>query len=177
MVSKGIYDIDNYQIKGPALAEYISAWDKPEQIYLDDNSFVYTYPERLFNINLVDISSQQPTQINQYDVMIKRLSEHLGSNRAVATLYSAGLDRDEQHIPCLNFLQAIVRENKLILFCMFRSNDIFNAWPSNMLLLTYLGLKLASEFNNINFEGIDYHCSSAHYYMTEEPIIKKMYGW
>ena len=172
LIESGVYDIDGYFLKGPALSQYVQAWDDEDMIYLqNDMDFVYTYPQRLFNYKTYDKYNDTINAINQYDIIVQRLANNLNSNRAVATLYNCGIDRQEQHIPCLNFLQGIVRNNKLILSCMFRSNDIFNAWPSNMYLLTYLGMKLANEFG-IVFGGIDYHCSSAHYYLSEEPLVE-----
>lgn len=171
-MKKGWYDIPDYSIKGDALYEYVTAWNKLEMINIKDSGFVYTYPERLSNIKVFDKYSDSSRRINQYQVLLTRLNTHRESNRAVATLYNAGLDRNEQHIPCLNFLQALIRNDVLYLSCMFRSNDIFNAWPSNMYLLTHLGMMLASETNTV-FGGIDYHCSSAHYYIKEEELVKR----
>lgn len=175
LIKKGVYNIPNYALKDFSLYEYVNSWN--DEKLIRDIDFIYTYPERLFNMHTYDKYISMDDRINQYDVMINRLHIHRGSNRAVTTLYNAGLDRFEQHIPCLNFLQAIIRDDKLTLFCMFRSNDIFNAWPSNMMLLTHLGLMLADDLEDVEFKGIDYHCSSAHYYLTEEPIIEEIFKW
>ena len=80
----------------------------------------------------------------------------------MATLYQPGRDLEREDIPCLNWLQATIRDNKLELHCMFRSNDLYGAWPSNMYLLTYLGLWLCEQFvdEEITFKGIHYHSSS-----------------
>lgn len=172
-MKKGWYDISGYSLKGEALYEYVTAWNKPDMIYPGEDGFVYTYPERIFNFLTCDKVSGEVASIDQFEVMIERLYDHKGSNRAVATLYNAGLDRNEQHIPCLNFLQAIVRDEELTLSCMFRSNDIFNAWPSNMYLLTYLGMLIGKEIG-VELTKIDYHCSSAHYYLSEESLVKKV---
>ena len=108
---------------------------------------------------------------NQIEIICNRLKENKGSNRAVATLYSAGLDKDEEHIPCLNWLQALIRDDRLILSVMFRSNDIYNAFPSNMHFITYVGLsiteKLQKYYPTLRFDGFYYQCSSAHYYTDE----------
>lgn len=172
LMKKGSYDIDGYALKGQALYEYVTAWNDKDMIFLREDGFVYTYPERLYHLKTFDKTYNEPTHINQYEVMLNRLNNNRGSNRAVATLYNAGLDRLEQHIPCLNFIQGLIRGDHLLLSCMFRSNDIFNAWPSNMYLLTYLGMMMADDLN-VDFTGIDYHCSSSHYYITEEPLVKK----
>lgn len=161
---RGHFDIEGYPLKGAALYEYIHSLEDKDAITLaGENSFVYTYPQRIFNME----------GMNQFDVVAKRLQNNSGSNRAVMCLYNVKLDNQEQHIPCLNFLQVLVRDGYLTLHCMFRSNDIFNAFPSNMLFLTYLGLKLSEELN-VMFKGIDYHCTSAHYYKDSEELVKKV---
>lgn len=153
-LKNGFYDIDDYPIQGLALYEYVTAWDKKDMINCDN--FIYTYPERVFNYN----------GISQYKIMKNRLLNNDGSNRAVAVLYDPSKDAEIEDIPCLNWLQATIRDDDLVLHCMFRSNDIYGAWPSNMLLLTYLGLKLANDCG-VNFYGIDYHSTSAHIYKTD----------
>ena len=168
-LKQGSFNIDNYPIMDEALYEYVTAWDKEEMILCDN--FVYTYPERLLNY---DCSIYKE---NQYEIILNRLRNNIGSNRGVAVLYNPIADSDVEDIPCLNWLQATVRDDKLLLHCMFRSNDIYGAWPSNMYLLSYLGMKLADDLGeNIIFEGIDYHCSSAHYYKTDEDAVKKVIG-
>lgn len=168
-IKDGAFNIENYPIMDEALYEYVTAWDKEDMIMCDN--FVYTYPERLFNYNYAI------HQENQYHIILNRLKNNIGTNRGVAVLYNPMIDSDAEDIPCLNWLQATVRNNKLILHCMFRSNDIYGAWPSNMYLLSYLGMKLSDDLgDNIIFEGIDYHCSSAHYYKTDEDAVKKVIG-
>lgn len=163
-IKDGRFNIDGYPLKNESLYNYVTAWDKQDMI--DCTDFVYTYPERIFNYE----------HINQYDIIKKRLTNNLGSNRGVAVLYNPEIDQDRVDIPCLNWIQALMKEKHLYLSCMFRSNDIYGAWPSNMMLLTYLGLKLANDLN-VNFGGIDYHCSSAHYYKTDEDAIKRVLGY
>lgn len=163
-IKRGHFDIEGYPLKGSALYEYIYSLEDKDSIALSaGNSFVYTYPQRIFNMEGMD----------QFEVVTNRLHHNSGSNRAVMCLYNVKLDNQEQHIPCLNFLQALIREGYLTLHCMFRSNDIFNAFPSNMMFLTYLGLKLSEELG-VYFKGIDYHCTSAHYYKSEEELVNKV---
>lgn len=179
-IKDGIFDIDGYDMKGEALADYVESLDDAKQIFLsENNSFIYTYPQRLKNIPC----SNKIGMIyffNQIDIICKRLIENKGSNRAVATLYSAGLDKDEEHIPCLNWLQALIRDDRLYLSVMFRSNDIYNAFPSNMLFISYIGLSITKElkkyYPSLVFDGIYYQCSSAHYYtdVVTDEIIEKI---
>ena len=155
-VKKGIFDIAEYPIKGEALFDYITSLDDEHQIYLDDGGFIYTYSERLQNYN----------DINQLDVIINRLNKNINSNRAIAVTYNPMVDMNRQDIPCLQLIQALVRNDKLILSVYFRSNDLYGAFPSNIMFLTYLGMKIANELR-VQFDYIDYHCSSLHIYETD----------
>ena len=155
-VKEGIFDIAEYPIKGEALFDYVTSLDDEHQIYLDDDGFIYTYSERLQNYN----------DINQLDVIINRLNKNINSNRAIAVTYNPIVDMNRQDIPCLQLIQALVRNDKLILSVYFRSNDLYGAFPSNMMFLTYLGMKIANELG-VQFDYIDYHCSSLHVYETD----------
>lgn len=140
--------------------------------------FIYTYPERLLHqFNVVDFDVETKSNefgyLNQYDVILNRLRTSSGSNRAVATLYQPGLDRERNDIPCLNWLQATIREGNLELHVMFRSNDLYGAWPANMYFITYLGLCLAKDLN-VSFNGIHYHSSSLHIYKNNLDAVKKI---
>lgn len=173
LIRKGVFEIDGYPMNAQAQADYVESLNKDESIlcFEDENSFVYTYPERL--------QAMRPTENNvenifmdQIDVIVHRLITNLGSNRAVANVYNAFLDAYKTDIPCLQWVQATVRNNKLRLHVIFRSNDIGGAWPSNMLLLMYLGMFISYAINvetqkEIVFEGIDYHVSSAHIYKNQ----------
>lgn len=174
----GRFDLDNYGLKGEALADYASAVDNNEQIYLNgENSFVYSYPNRIF---CQSATPESNIIINQFEVMKNRLKNNLGTNRSVATIYNPFHDSDKVDIPCLQFLQSTVRHNELILHCLFRSNDIYGAWYGNMLFLTYYAIKLVSNLNhetgkNITFKGIDYHVTSAHIYEINIEDAWKLY--
>lgn len=188
-MEKGLYDLPNYPIKGEALSKYVNSWNDIDKIYLDEDSrkslnldgkpFVYTYPERLLHKFTIGPPTPDFNEsgwfINQFDVMLLRLERNIGSNRAVATLYQPGMDYMAEDIPCLNWLQATVRDNNLDLHCLFRSNDLYGAWPSNMYLLTFLGLWLSEELG-ILFNGIHYHSSSLHIYQTDIDAVKEILG-
>lgn len=174
LLKEGSFNIEGYSIKNDALAEYVLALDDKEMIKGGD--FVYTYPQRLIEYDTVT-KMGDPLYYNQLEIIIERLKENKGSNRAVAVLYNPGLDRREEHIPCFNWMQALIRDNMLYLSIMFRSNDIYNAFPSNMYFISYIGLSLLEElrtvYPSLKFAGIYYQCSSAHYYtdvVTDEII-------
>ena len=193
-LKKGMYDLPDYPIKGEALFNYVNSWKDTDKIYLDKTSreslglegdpFVYTYPERVLHQLTTSQDKEQPWYINQFDTMQLRLWEKIGSNRAVATLYQPGIDYEKTDIPCLNWLQTTVRDNRLELHCIFRSNDLYGAWPSNMYLLTAFGLWITQDLNNnlpknqkpICFNGIHYHSSSLHIYKTDIDAVENILG-
>ena len=155
-VKRGAFDIKDYPIKGEALFDYVTSLDDEHQIYLDDNGFIYTYSERLQNYQ----------GRNQLIDIVNRLQQDRGSNRAIAVTFNPFVDNERANIPCLQLIQALVRNDKLILSVYFRSNDLYGAFPSNMMFLTYLGMKIANELD-VKFDYIDYHCSSLHIYETD----------
>ena len=184
MIKKGVFDIKDYPLKGPALADYVAQFDDEKYIFLTtdengDEPFIYTYSERIQNIQLSNRDGCTD-YYNQFGIIKKRLLEHNGSNRAVATLYSAGLDETEQHIPCLNWTQATIRNNELTLHVMFRSNDLYSAFVSNMYFITYIGLKLVEDLRKkyplLKFKGLNYNSTSLHIYEGDLEQAKKVIG-
>lgn len=182
LIKKGEFDVEGYPLKGPALADYVEQFDNQKYIYLEedengDKPFIYTYSERMKNIQLCTRDGHKD-YYNQYEIIKRRLIEHNGSNRAVATLYSAGLDETEQHIPCLQFLQATIRDNELMLHIMFRSNDCYGAWVSNMYFISYIGIRLVEDlktvYPSLTFKGINYNSTSLHIYDADIPQAEKV---
>ena len=155
-VKRGAFDIKDYPLKSEALYDYVTSLDQLDKIVLDENSFIYTYSERLQNYQ----------GRNQLIDIVERLKQDMGSNRAVAVTFNPFIDNERDDIPCLQLIQALVRDDKLILSVYFRSNDLYGAFPSNMMFLTYLGMKIANELR-VQFDYIDYHCSSLHIYETD----------
>jgi len=176
-IERGAFDIKEYPIKGEALAEYVDSINSIKQ--LQAQGFVYTYPERLRMTKTIS-DDDIHFRIDQIRSIVDRLKNNPGSNRAIAALYVPGIDYKRVDIPCLQILQAFIRDDKLILSVFFRSNDIYGAFPSNMLFISHIGMIIEWEMNKyyeyrkIEFDHIDYHVSSAHYYKTDEDAVNKI---
>ena len=173
-VRYGTFDIDGYPLKSEALADYVMSIEDDDKIYLtNDDSFVYTYPERLRNYypHKIETDDEYLNAVSQLDVILERLIDNPGSNRAIAITYIPHWDWNRTDIPCLQIVQGLIRDNQLTLSVFFRSNDLYGAFPSNMMFLTYLGMRfcdvLREYYPSILFKGIDYHCSSLHIYKTD----------
>lgn len=164
-IKSGKYDIENNPIKSDALYEYVKSAENPSI-----QGFVYTYPNRIY----------EHFGIDQFETMKERLLNNIGSNRAVAVTIDPKLDSEREDIPCLQFLQFIVRDSKLTVHCIFRSNDIFGAFYSNMFFIGYLGLKMTEIVNKelirsrLVFDGIHYHSTSGHIYHNDLKAAKKL---
>lgn len=164
-IKKGEYDIKGCPIKSDALYEYVKSFENS-----DDQGFVYTYPNRIlahFNIN-------------QFNTMKERLLNNRGSNRSVAVTYDPILDSTRQDIPCLQFLQCVIRDNSLTIHCLFRSNDVYGAFYSNMYFITYIGVKMVEELNKelvgerVGFGGVHYYSTSGHIYSNDFTNARKL---
>ena len=180
LIKEGVFNINGYPVRDVALYDYVTSIDNQEIIDNENPGgsakFTYTYPNRIFKMR----DRRGEVSISQFDLMIKRLKKNNGSNRAVANIYSATLDHRMEDIPCLQILQATIRNDELILHCYFRSNDCYGAFPSNMLFLNYIGLKLVDElkgdYPNLKFKGISYNSSSLHIYKSDIAAAKKVVG-
>ena len=183
MIREGVFNIKDYPMKDIALYDYVTSIDDTsiranKNFETGEDKFTYTYPNRIFNMTDRD----SDFMVDQFNLMTSRLSERFGgssgSNRAVANIYSATRDCDMKDIPCLQILQATIRHDELILHCFFRSNDCYGAFPSNMLFLNYLGLKLVDELKKeyplLSFKGISYNSSSLHIYKHDLEAAQKV---
>lgn len=194
LLRSGSLDIPNYVMSKDSLADYVVSFNDDKSIHCTDftrdhdgtDDFVYTYPERLRCYATIDSIAEDGKIYfeDQIDVMISRLLKNRGTNRAVSTTLITGVDMNATDIPCLNWMQAFVTsDNCLTLHVMFRSNDIYHAFPANMYFITYIGLYITERLNEsgrlpsfIKFGGIYYNSTSAHVYRVYEKDIERMIG-
>lgn len=96
----------------------------------------YTYGTRLRNYLGID-------QI--YDGIIAELKKFPESRRAIACIWYTPIDYKSQQPPCINLVQGLVQNNHFYMTVYIRSNDMFNAWPQNVLALRRLQELIAKE--------------------------------
>ncbi len=108
----------------PFIAEYISQIlaDSPYQ-----EGVKYTYGQRLRSW----FGSDQIEQV------VQKLINEIDAASAVMSLWDVR-DHDSGGSPCLNHIWLRVVDNELSLTAVFRSNDMFSAWPANAIGLRAL---------------------------------------
>ena len=117
----------------------------------DIGGFVYTYGNRF----------KEYFGIDQYDNMINKLKSNQYSRRAVGITLDPKRDSVEEEIPCLQLIKLSIFNNKLIMNCVFRSNDISLAFKYNIYALLKLHEKFANDLGikcgDFNYVGFDAH--------------------
>ena len=68
--------------------------------------------------------------VNQIEQVVNKLKNDPNSTSGVCSLWDVN-DHNKGGSPCLNHLWFRIMGNKLLLTALFRSNDMFEAWPLN----------------------------------------------
>lgn len=116
-----------------------------------NHDFDYNCGNRWFDY--FDFSSQgiigdgDNSGFNQIDTMvINELKIDPTSRRAVVSSIFPPIDSRKTHIPCISFLQFLLRNDKLNLIVYIRSNDMLSAWGADAYALSkvldYVALSL-----------------------------------
>jgi thymidylate synthase len=148
----------NFQDK--KLVEYVDGL-----LFGKKGEFTYTYHERLFNWKLWQ---EGCTPVHQIDEIIKYLGDakNRDSRRAVAITWYPGMDLDYSG-PCLQFVQFLIRDGKLHMTVLFRSNDMLSALGANMYALVSLQQYVAAKLGIPTGEYC-HHSVSAHMYVIRD---------
>jgi thymidylate synthase len=104
----------------------------------------YTYHQRLFAYEVRDAEGRQ-RQVNQFDYIIRKLSEAPHSRRAQAITWKPDVDPDVHDPACLQRMWFRVYGDELRLNVHMRSNDAFKAAFMNMWAFTDLQRHVAEE--------------------------------
>lgn len=131
-------------------------------------SYAYSYGERIFSF-----SEQKINQVDHF--IIPLLKKDPNSRRAVISLWNPEFDSDisRKVVPGLINIDFKLREGKLHLSAIVRSNDIFIGWPANVYQLYVLGNYVANKLQ-VTLGSIATFSMSAHIFKENYADIKKM---
>jgi thymidylate synthase len=107
--------------------------------------FEYDYHGRLFHWGDPLMYQGVPVEIDQVSYIVKKLSSSHRSRRALAITWNPVTDEELANCPCLQLIQCIIRDNKLQMKVVFRSNDMLTASGANMFALVHLQQHIAGK--------------------------------
>ncbi len=108
-------------------------------------SFEYDYHGRLFDWGERLSVNGQPVHVNQIDYIVEKLKASPVSRRAIAITWNPVIDEQLDDCPCLQLVQCVLREGKLDMRVVFRSNDMLTAAGANMFALVQLQKSIADK--------------------------------
>jgi len=139
--------------------------------------FEYDYHERLREWGRDKISLiGKNVSVDQIDYIIRKLKSQKNSRRAVAITWIPPYDEEHEDVPCLQYIQCLIRNEKLDMFVLFRSEDILSAFGQNVYGLTEMQKYIAE---SIGVTPGDYHhyIISAHiYHIRDSHELSKFIG-
>jgi len=157
--------VEGFPMGGEELVEYAGQLMNP-----DKKGFEYTYGERLraWGGGLVD-------PVDQIEGVIEKLKENPETRRATCATWIPSVDLVNSEVPCLILLDFKVRGKRVNATAVFRSNDMFGAWPANVYGLNrvneYVAGKLKSEAGSVTTLSV-----SAHIYEHDYKNVEKILG-
>lgn len=87
------------------------------------DEFVYTYHDRIFK-----------KWGNQYEKVVQLLKQHPNTRRAMISLWDPSSDVQNTNAPCLDFIWAVIRNNKLEFHVVYRSHHLATVTKSGKLM-------------------------------------------
>jgi len=108
-------------------------------------SFEYDYHGRLFDWGECLTVDGQLVHVNQIDYIVEKLKSSPVSRRAIAITWNPVIDEQLDDCPCLQLVQCVLREGKLNMRVIFRSNDMLTAAGANMYALVQLQKSIADK--------------------------------
>jgi thymidylate synthase len=108
-------------------------------------SFEYDYHGRLFDWGERLTVDGQPVHVNQIEYIVEKLKSSPVSRRAIAITWNPVIDEQLDDCPCLQLAQCVIRDGKLAMRVVFRSNDMLTAAGANMYALVQLQKSIAGK--------------------------------
>lgn len=152
---------EEYPFKEGALEEY-----KQQLLNPDKGDFVYTYGNRLrkhFEETLWD----DLYSIDQIGCAIARLESCPETRRATCVTWDPKVDINENDVPCMIMLDFKIRGGKLYTTGVWRSHDMYGAYPANFFALKETAKYVANSIEDVDVGPIITHSISAHIYKND----------
>jgi thymidylate synthase len=108
-------------------------------------NFEYDYHDRLFNWGENLQAEGSSLHIDQVGYILRKLQESPVSRRAIAITWNPYTDEDRADCPCLQLVQCLIRDARLHMKVVFRSNDMLTAAGANMFALVHLQQSIADK--------------------------------
>lgn len=116
-------------------------------IHGTSSKFEYDYHTRLFDWGEHLLTDGKEVHVNQIQYIIEKLRASPVSRRALAITWNPVVDERLDDCPCLQLVQCVIREKRLHMKVVFRSNDMLSAAGANMYALVRLQEWIAEELS------------------------------
>jgi len=114
-------------------------------LYGSHASFEYDYHGRLFDWGERLFHDGKPVHVDQIAYIADKLKSSPNSRRAIAITWNPVIDEKLDDCPCLQLIQCTVRDSRLAMRVVFRSNDMLTAAGANMYALVQLQKFIADQ--------------------------------
>lgn len=108
-------------------------------------SFEYDYHGRLYDWGERLVSGGKDVHVDQIEYIVEKLRSSANSRRAIAITWNPVIDENLNDCPCLQLVQCVLRDKKLQMRVIFRSNDMLTAAGANMYALVMLQKSIAGQ--------------------------------
>ena len=129
----------------------------------DGNAWEYTYHDRLVNYQ---------GKLNQIEFIIEELKRSSDTRRAVAVIRDNDVDPFNSHPACLQIMQFFIRDEKLHLKVLMRSNDAPEATFMNafafIMLQKYIAEQVGAGMGSYTHRANSFHCYEKDFALLEQ---------
>jgi thymidylate synthase len=136
----------------------------------DKGTFVYTYGNRL----------RAAFGLDQIVEAIKHLNECNESRRTISVTWKPEIDAYAEDVPCMIYVDLKIRDGRLFTTAMWRSHDLFGAYPQNLLALRklseYVAGQVGVEMGEITVHSISLHIYEVNFEEARGVVNAKKYG-
>jgi thymidylate synthase len=112
--------------------------------------------------------------IDQIQTCIDQLNADTNTRSAYISLWDPTSHSKSPNPPCITLIQIFIRNNLLHLTAYIRSNDIYRAYPINLLGFIELQSVFLSKLNYVRAGTITIHSASAHVYEENWQALTKV---